>query len=273
MCLTTEPARLSNSTLYAAETLHNGKLVHVMGYQNRAENLGNGPNAMILPIPTDAELGPDNVLDTRAAAHVLEDYAEAIRSQNRSRSLGMKGFGREPDDDDVQVFDSGSYTIALSRNAGALLNALDRIPEARRPKANHALFAAFGKLYPDWPLAVCAWDGTIKAEPLLWWYEPKDPGQLFLPALDAHDGGPPKIGAKVPVDHTLVVGSVTAPKGIEVGFRDVIPAHLRPFLASKVVGTYIAEGMELVNGDFHIAISNVASGHSGSIRRVPPPGA
>jgi hypothetical protein len=51
---------------------------------------------------------------------------------------------------------------------------------------------------------------TIDAEPLLWWYEPKDPSHLFMPALDAHDGLPPEPGSDVDVDHVLVVGRTTS---------------------------------------------------------------
>jgi len=33
--------------------------------------------------------------------------------------------------------------------------------------------------------------GYVDAEPLLWWYEPSDEENLFIPTMDAHDGGPP----------------------------------------------------------------------------------
>jgi hypothetical protein len=36
MCLTLGPAHLSDTILYAAETLVKGKVAHVMGYQNRS---------------------------------------------------------------------------------------------------------------------------------------------------------------------------------------------------------------------------------------------
>ncbi|HXX70384.1 MAG TPA: hypothetical protein VEK07_24600 [Polyangiaceae bacterium] len=36
MCCSLRPAKLTNTILYAAETMHQGRLVHVMGYQNRA---------------------------------------------------------------------------------------------------------------------------------------------------------------------------------------------------------------------------------------------
>lgn len=272
MCCSLRPAKLTNTILYAAETMHAGRIVHVMGYQNRAENQSQGPNAMLLPIPTDAAMGPDNMLDTTMAKSILKDYARAIREAHTRLSRGMKGFGA----DDrlrggVQVFDKGSYTVALADDAAALPGALSRIPQNKRPAVNGDIFTAYSKLYPGWKMALCAWDGTIDAEPLLWQYEPKNPSTLFLPALDAHDGFAPKLGSDVAVDHTLVVGSISGPAkdGIEVHFHDTIPEHLKPFLATKVAGYEANRGQRMKNGDFACKLANV---HKGIIDRISPPG-
>jgi hypothetical protein len=270
MCCSLRPAKLTNTILYAAETMHDGRLLHVMGYQNRAENRSKGPNAMLLPIPSDEEMGPDNMLDTTAAKGILKDYAEAFRERHDRLSRGMtKGYAamRGP----VKVFDKGTYTVALAESASDLTSALGRIPDNKRPEVNEEIFAAYDKLYPDWKMALCAWDGTVEAEPLLWWYEPKDSSQLFMPALDAHDGHPPKLGSEVAVDHTLIVGSVTAPdKGaIEVRFREPPPEHLKPFLATRVMGKEMPSGTRLKNGDFSCRIARV---HQGAIERIAPPG-
>ncbi len=273
MCCSLRPAKLTNTVLYAAETLHAGRIVHVMGYQNKAENKVQGPNAMLLPIPSDAAMGPDNMLDTTAAKHVLKDYADAVRSHtarlDRSFSKGLLG---SRNDDRVRVFDKGSYTIALSEDAKSLTAALGRIPENKRPAINQEIFAAYDKFYPGWKMALCAWDGTIDAEPLMWWYEPKDSSQLFMPALDAHDGKPPKLASQVDLDHTLVIGSVTStipqPHTFDVHFRDEIPEHLKPFLATKVYGQELNKGARLRNGDFGTKLSNMRA-----FNRIDPPGA
>ena len=274
MCCSLEPAKLTNTILYAAEALHEGHLVHVLGYQNRAENQFKGPNAMLLPIPSDVAMGPANMLDTTAAKHILTDYADAVRAHHARRSRSMKGFGADSMDfDEAQVFDKGSYTVALADNAKALTAALARIPSNTRPAVKPDIFAAYDKLYPGWKMALCAWDGTLEAEPLLWWYEPKNAANLFLPALDAHDGHPPKLASDVDVDHCIVVGSVTGPskkglEAIEVRFQDALPEHLKPFLASTVAG-YETAGRRMKNGDFSCKVANV---HKGLIDRVPPPG-
>lgn len=270
MCCSLRPAKLTNTILYAAEATHDGRLVHVMGYQNRAANQSEGANAMLLPIPSDVSMSPDNMLDTTAAKWVLKDYAGAIRAAHTRLSRGTKSallgsYG----DRRVQVFDKGSYSVALAENARDLVAALDYLPVGRRPLANGEIFDAYDRFYPNWKMALCSWSGIIEAEPLLWWYEPKDPSQLFMPALDAHDGHAPRVESTVGVDHTIVVGSATAPKGYAVHFRDTIPDTLKPFLATKVAGLEFESGTSLKNGDFRCKVANV---HKGIIDRVPPPG-
>lgn len=286
MCCTLEPAKLSNTILYAAEGLHNGKIVHVMGYQNRAENRGKGPNAMILPIPTDVALGPENTLDMTNAKHVLADYVEAITDRRRGLT---KGFGHDSVDEDfaeVQVFDTGSYTIVLARDARDIPSAMKHVADNKRPRVNAAIFEAYAKWYPNWPVALCCFNGAVEAEPMMWWYEPKNASHLFLPSLDAHDGNPPDLNARVEIDHTVIVGSVTAPRGSNVHFTDFtpysredgsvgrqVPEALRPFLATKVTGKIFGSGSRLQNGDFTIPMTRVAAGEGNAINRVLPPGA
>ena len=261
---------MSKTILYAAETLIDNRIVHVMGYQNQAETWG--PNAMLLPIPTDMKMGATNMLDMSKAKHVLSDYGEAVKRHTRGFSRGLRSLGMDDDLEAPVVFDKGSYTVVLAEDARAIPGALDRVPANKRPAPKQAIFDAYAALYPNWKIALCCWDGRLSAEPLLWWYEPTDPGRLFLPALDGHDGNPPNIHAKVNVDHSIVVGSVTKPQGNNVHFKDTITDELRPFLATKVTGTEFQD-MRMSNGDFAINMSRVAYGAGGDIQRVLPPGA
>jgi hypothetical protein len=268
MCCSLRPAKLTNTVLYAASAMNEGRHVHVMGYQNRAENLSKGPNAMLLPIPSTVAMGPDNMLDTTAAKAILKDYAQAVRPPpTLSPNPGFRGVARAAAP--VQVFDKGSFTVALAERASDLPGAIGRIPVNKRPEINEDIFAAYDRLYPGWKMALCAWDGTLEAEPLLWWYEPLDSTRLFMPALDAHDGRPPRIGADVAMDHSVVVGRVTNPFGNQVLFRDALPKHLTPFLATQVVGRQY-DGMSMKNGDFICSMSDLGAG---DILRVAPPGA
>ena len=277
MCITFGPAHLSSTLLYAAEVIHDGRIVHVLGYQNSAKNLAPGPNAMILPFPTAEPMTSANILDTSQCPNILLDYAASLkqRSDRRSRGLGEMTKG-------VQVFDSGNFTVVLADRPTDIPKALQLVPEARRPEPNTNVLAAFERIYPGWPIALCCFNTRemAKPDPLLWWYVPKNKDQLFMPALDAHDGGPPKLDAMVDVDHTVMVGSY---EGIaqdtdypypEVNFKDRIPMDVGAFLVNRVVGMRggirghrdgplqsVDNGAgfqgQTVNGDFVIPIADV----------------
>jgi hypothetical protein len=128
-----------------------------------------------------------------------------------------------------------------------VLGALTQVPESKRPSINTQMLEAFEHYYPGWPVAVCCWNGSVKPEPLLWWYEPRYPEWLFAPALDAHDGNPPDIHATVHVDHYVAFGSAIQPQGQAVRYRDDA-GPFRSLLPSSVRGTSLLGGMS--NGDF-----------------------
>jgi hypothetical protein len=240
MCCTFAPARLSKTLLYAGEATWGGRYVHVLAYQNTAST--SGPNAMILPLPA-ARIGPENAVDTRPFRTFLEDLREATRAPPRP-SFGLP---EESLKVEAQVFDVGSYTVVLSSSAEAAFDALAGVPEGKRPAINARVLDAFARYYPGWPVAVCCWQGDLAPEPLLWWYEPRFPAWLFAPALDAHDGGPPDLSARVWVDHYVSFGSALRPHGLPVQYRDDA-GSFRPLLPDLVRGTYLFTSM--ANGDF-----------------------
>ena len=259
MCMTLQPAELSNTKLYVGEARRGDTYVHVMAYQNKAATAG--PNAMILPIPAAKMPGPENVIDTRDFRHFLDDLQEVAQLS------GPMVFGALDDEEEAQVFAVGSYTVVLAEKAAAIERALGRLPENQRPSLNADILHAFEQLYEGWPLAVCCWDGSIEAEPLLWWYEPKMPDVLFAPALDAHDGGPPDINRMVMVDHSIVFGSaLDRSVKSRVSYRDKarIPPSVLELLPTTVRGTMVTE--ELQNGDFWCP-TNARSGMM--LRRAP----
>jgi hypothetical protein len=67
MCVSTDRAEFSGTTLYAGRRHHpQHGLIHVLGYQNTAANLATGPNAMLLHLPAierprSALIQPDGV--------------------------------------------------------------------------------------------------------------------------------------------------------------------------------------------------------------------
>jgi len=280
MCITFREAELSNTKLYAGEARRGDAHVHVIAYQNKAAT--RGPNAMILPLPAAVMPGPENVVDTRGFKRFLDDIHRATERHDFLDLRAAPG---------AQVFDVGSYTVVLTASPLAVPEALASVPASKRPAVNALVLDAFEKLYPGWPLAVCCWDGSFEAEPLLWWYEPRMPDQLFAPALDAHDGQPPRADAEVRVDHHVAFGSTLHPTGDEVHYRDDVhvrdarpaPSWLAPhesasredsppprpaastgLLPPRVRGTRLTGSMP--NGDFWLSTASL----SGPAQRRAP---
>ena len=265
MCITVAKAELHTTKLYAGEAMKDGKYVHVIAYQNQASS--HGPNAMILPLPAKGTVTSENVIDTRGFDMFLDNIIRACQRPNMSRS---KSFSADSlDERSVSVFEVGSYSVVLSQTPSAVPLALDSVPKHRRPGVSHALLEWFEATYPGWPVALCCWEGSILPEPLLWWYEPKAPTMLFAPALDSHDGNPPKLDAKVRVDHHIAFGSTLTPTPIDdrtghVRYMDDLPEDIASLLPKKVVGGYV--GSYHRNGDFWL---NTASLRGPAMRFAP----
>lgn len=247
MCVTLSSASLQKTIVYAGETHHphrrslRNPLVHVLGYQNQAENLGDRPNAMILPFPSRGEMGPENVIDTSACPNILTDMAKAAKFTG-ARRASPKGYPS------IKVFQTQGYTVALAQRASQLAEAIEALPPNIRPVLNRDIAQAYSKWYSDWPIAVCAWDGRIKALPLFWWYEPLDPKVLFLPALDAHNGKVPDPKTDAKRDHVLLIGSTIHPFGVPNPSKETLGGFLPPQIWGQSV-----EGMDF-NGDYTVSV-------------------
>lgn len=249
MCCTFTESKMSNTRIYVGEAQRQGKLVHVLAYQNSA--VSNKPNAMVLPFPTSAKMGQENAIDTSKFKNFLEDISNASKhitksAGRRSMTLGSDGFD---DDSRAEVFDSGSYTIVLATNVWQIPEALSRVPAEKRPNVTSEFLIGYNELYPEQPIAVCCWNGAIEAEPLMWWYEPRNGATLFIPTMDAHDGKAPKVGARVDVDHLLSVGSTNGNMGDPVKYSQAknIPDAVKELLPTNVHGKQLMGRIE--NGD------------------------
>jgi hypothetical protein len=281
MCCTLRPADLSKTVLYAGEAERERNLVHVLGYQNRARNRFNGPNAMILPFPAAKSMGPRNCLETTGLKWMMNDLAATVHIERLMRSASRDAFGslKLGSAKAVTVFDSGEYTVVLAEDARDVPHALNRVPEEKRPEINEEIFDAYAKWYPDWPIAMCCWASRreMEPEPLLWWFEPKQQDVLWAPALDSHNGKAPNLSEHVRVDHAVLFGSTLTSRGAPVRFRREVPQHIMPFVSERVVGEEFQS--VLTNGDFAIPTARLTSlsesdtGARVKINRVLPPGA
>jgi TonB family protein len=231
-CVSLWPAKFSATRGYIGEARLKGKLVHLLAYQNDVVNLAikpisHGPfktkaygpiesaaiaaqgNAMLLPIPAKpGSMTRFNVVNSSTCRHFLQDMERAIRfARPRRRPRSELSGGKSAPA--VQVFDTDLYTVVLAKSARDIPGALSRVPAEKRPAINPAIFEAYDVWYPGWTFALCCFNTAkqASARPLVWWYEPLDPGTLFFPAIDAHDGRPPDLQGNVQVDHVIAVGS------------------------------------------------------------------
>lgn len=250
-------AKLTATKLYAGEAIYNDKYVHVLAYQNNAESDWRTPNAMIIPFPTSKPMGQDNILDTSRYSGFLDDISEATAIRSR-------GFSRRDEDSFMlgamaagvaEVFDVGVYTVILATHVAQVPEALTRVSEDKRPAITTQFLLHYGRLYPKQPVALCCWTGRVEASPLLWWYEPTNPDTLFIPTMDAHDGGPPNLEAMVETDHVISVGSKLFPTGSKVYYNHDYEslANASALLPTKVHGT--RPEYRVKNGDTFVDVN------------------
>jgi len=282
MCITREPAHLSNTIIYAAEANHpqHGD-VHVIGYQNEVQNSSGGPNAMILPIPAVEPLGPENIIDTQGFRDVLKHYDKAVERMKPSLSRGLRTRGGSygaATSKGFQIIESGSYTVVVAEKASGMRHGLDQVPKNKRPDIPASFMDALTKYYKDWPFAICCFDGDLgNPEPLLWWFKPLFMSNLFAPAIDAHDGNPPNVDVKVDRDHTVVFASYNASnRAVEQSLlRDLqsVPAEHSWMFLANIVGKQIRE--RTGNGDFILPIGAIndlkVPSYLPDLDVVPPP--
>lgn len=305
MCVTTAKARLGDTIVYAGLAKRDGKTVHVLGYQNTVENLartrapagrplrgwgdlgredepGVGANAMILPIPAVAgSLSEANMVDTSDSPAILQDMARTVAKQFQRPSAGGRGLlgGTSKS---VMLFDKGMYTVVLAESASSqeIAEALESVPQEKRPEISRVLLQAFAEWYPGWPLAICCFNGTKveRPDPLLWWYQPRHPEVVFFPALDSHTGGVPDLDANVARDHILVLG-VSADFDRPASFvvpewkSDGLPmTAIRGLMPSWIWGSVLYRS-RTKNGDFIIPVDALNRPHLLTFNCWKPPGA
>jgi hypothetical protein len=239
MCVTSGPAKLSNTIIYAAEVINpDGKTRHVLGYQNAAENLNGGPNAMLLPIPSAQDLTEKNCISAVGFPNVLKRYAQYVTPRSRGMYLGTPSAPKG-----VQVFDSGSYTVVLAEDPTEILGALNKVPVEKRPTISPELLSFYKKHYHGFHVALCCFSGSVEAEPMLWEYTPLFRDTLFVPGVDAHNGSAP-VQSIVDRDHTIILGVPSSSLHPEAAWRsspllDGVPAESRWLFTTSFTGKVV----------------------------------
>ncbi|MFJ9456362.1 hypothetical protein ACIRST_14875 [Kitasatospora sp. NPDC101447] len=271
MCISTSEAAFSGTIVYCGRQHHpvHG-LIHVLGYQNTAVNLTDGPNAMLLHVPT-SRLTPGQFLPVGRSGDVLERMVSAVRPVPvaTDRIDWMCG-----DPEAVQVFEHDVYTVLLADDPTAIPAALQQVPSHRRPDLDPDLLRFYADHFPDHTIVLCCFDNADaqRAKPLLLWYRPLDPDRLTVPALDSHTGAAPDLDSVVPVDHWVLLSTDQAPPGWgePVDYPRSMRHSLRSFLPDEVVGRYYGGGEALPNGDFTISHSDLLTGDLDLVERRQP---
>jgi hypothetical protein len=283
MCCSLRPANFTGpgTTVIFSLAWHPNQeqLVHVLVYENTPHNHSEGPNAMLLHFPA-LPMGPDNVVDTSNASNIARDAVRAVEPPARM-------FGRHQRDDligsrvpEAHVFDSGIYTVVLAQDPRAIPDALNRVPPNKRPEPNPEIFEWYAQWRPNWPVALCCFDSkeAVRANPMMWWYVPRHVDTAFLPALDAHDGHPPRLDHFVDVNHWAIFGinlrqPHRLPKGMDdvslglrpVYYRDVLTPVQAELLPTHVLGRSYQGKMR--NRDFLLPINDLVEDRSDRITR------
>ncbi|SED49516.1 hypothetical protein SAMN04490357_4966 [Streptomyces misionensis] len=258
MCISTGEAVFSGTVLYCGRRRHpEHGLVHVLGYQNTVANLADGPNAMLLHLPT-RRLVPEQFVSVGRHGDVLRRMVDAVAAPpvEADGMAAMDWLGAEPEPV-VRVFEHDVYTVLLADDPTLIHTALHRVPWKRRPRIEPELLVFYAEHFPDHAIALCCFDNADarQAKPLLVWYHPNDPDQLTVPALDSHTGGAPDLDARVAVDHWVLFSSDEAGDewGTAVEYPERMRHQLSEFLPDRVVGRYYGDDQPtLANGDFGI---------------------
>jgi hypothetical protein len=286
MCVAAAPARFTGTILYHGLRNHaeHGR-VHVLGYQNTAQNLATGPNAMLLHLPAIG-MTQANFIDTSGSPRILRDMVDALQPVSRSQAVAH-AFGAVPGGPPpVQIFDHDIYTVVLATDPTLIPDALEQVPPQKRIAANRPLFDFYAAMYPGYAVALCCFDNreARQANPLLMWYTPRDENRFALPAVDCHTGGVPDLRTDVLTDHWVVFGTdEAAPEwGVPVQYTNgpsgeistLLPKRFRPqsafeeFLPKRVIGMQFTGWQP--NGDFVIPYKNVLAGDLSALRRLSP---
>ncbi|SDZ30756.1 hypothetical protein SAMN05421504_112100 [Amycolatopsis xylanica] len=266
MCVSSDVAEFSGTTLYGGRCEHpeHGR-IEVLGYQNTAENLAGGPNAMLLHVSTSG-MRPDQFIPVGRHDDILARMAAATRPVAAAGGMAWMGA-----DDEVTVFEHDIYTVVLAEDPLRVPAALSRVAPHKRPVLKPELLEFYADVFPGRSIALCCFDNADahRAKPLLMWYRPSEPDRIVLPALDCHTGGVPDLRTPVATDHYLVFGTDDAEDwGEEVRYEDGMRHKLRAFLPDRVVGVQAEE--TLPNGDFAIDYDDLLRADLGRITRLQP---
>jgi len=201
MCITVEEA-IMNQTITGV-LVDYLKKTHTLFYQNAAENIHDGPNALILPI-LGAVIG--EAIDTTPFNKCLNDIVSFF--EVRTRGGLSKGLSKG-----IAIYECGAYTVIHAKDASlkGIEKALQSIQPNKRPNISRELSEWYQTYYSKPELLICCFDGSemTEVQPIMIEYVPRDFNKVFIPGADSHDGTVPRMGKqRVSRDHKIIFGTI-----------------------------------------------------------------
>lgn len=209
MCITSSRSILDNTFIGVWDINH--KIYgfrHVLAYQNRVQNLDEGPNCMLLHIQSSKEIKPDWIIDTSKDQNFLTELFDIIvppipeGTQEDWMSL--------PKERNNFVVERGVYHIAILNNLSdsSVQETLNQIPKPKLPNIKMELISFFKENFKGFPLLLCCFDNkdAKQAAPILLHYPPIHSNNLMVNTIDSH-GGIPQIDKNIMFHQKIIIGS------------------------------------------------------------------
>lgn len=202
MCITTARAELSKTKIgLIADYITR---LHHLFYANNVQNLSDGPNCMILPIPGQIKKLHDTTPYNKFMDELDRAFPPRQMRSSDSRSLSASK--------SITIEQVGAYTVVRceSIDANAIQKALETLPENIQPKIGLPLLKWYEEFYgKGHQLILCCFNNKElkQAQPVYVEYVPINFSIGFFPGADSHDGNPPRMGKPVDRDHVLFFGT------------------------------------------------------------------
>lgn len=255
MCVTLNLADMGGTLAYTYATTRDGESrpLHITGYQNAANNLGEDPNCMFLHFPGD------EIRLVHEPEHTENFMFDMIRGLTPlgaiSRSVG--GF---------RVEEYGDYHVVLAEELSDIFDALAEVPEERRPKVTEKLeklVGWYGWHFAGHSFVLACFEGKANPKhPIVVEYHPHNDDVLTVPGVDAHDGNLPSLRVQTRRDFRIAFGADGLNLDIKPDYTDAIIDS--DYWAPKSVTGFYDNRWRGPNDDYVIALSTLNDGFRGA---------
>ncbi len=259
MCVTTGIATMDQTQVFTMVSSHlrGGQPVHVTAYQNRALNLSDDPNCMILHFPSQGKVelvqGAQNTSGLMTS--ITSGLTPLVPSYSRS------GRNLESRLHTAHVEEYGDYHVVIAEYPADMFKVLEQVPATRRPPITaqlQALVEWYGRKFPDYTFVLACFDGSVRpTHPIVVSYVPDNDDVVYCPGLDGHDGKIPEIGQPIARDFKVAfaVNDTILPHKVNFVLSDWwIPTSVAGFFDNRT---------DAPNSDYVVPLLNLQEAFDG----------